>query len=404
MMQRASHFSVVKILSKAAVPVRTLRLLAALSVMGGSSLTYAASTANPVDLTPPGPPQAPLELVAQSPKHLWNAVVVTHDGRIFAGMPRWPGYENTPGLVEVKPDGSLVPYPGGSWNTWHAGADPKTGLIQVNAVNAFDGHTLWVVDQGTPPDASAALPGGQKLVAIDTDSNQVVRTIHFDRDVLPPGAALNDIRIHGDWAYLTESGLGSVVVVNLTTGKITRRLADNPTTKQVRPKIGHDNHWFVLPNGKVQVTNADPIELSPDGSWLYYQPASGPLYKVPTAALRDPAVSEAELGREVQFVYDTPTLGGTAMDSKGNLYLAQADMPRVTVLSPDGSLRVLAEDDRLWGSDALFITQDGYLYLPVPQVPNLKYLQGPGGKDRVKLPFKIWRMKLPADAGGPLHP
>lgn len=348
--------------------------------------------------------QFPLELVAQSPTHLWNAITVTDDGRMFAGMPRWPGFEVTPGLVEIKPDGSLVPYPGGKWNQWKPGDDARKAFVQVNAVHGFDGQTFWVVDQGTAPGDKQAKPGEQKLVQIDSRTNKVIRSLSFGPEVMPAGASFNDLRIHGDWAYLTESGLGSVIVVNLKTGKGLRRLADDPTTKQVRPKVGRDNKWMVLPDGTPQITNADPIELSPDGAWLYYQPASGPLYRVPTAGLRDASLSEADLSKQVEFVYDTGTLGGTAMDDQGNLFLAEADHARISVLKPDGSLHTLVQDDRLWGGDALFITKDGYLYIPIAQVSDLKFLQGPGGQDHVTYPFKIWRLKLPAGYGGPIAP
>lgn len=342
-----------------------------------------------------GTRQPTLELVAQSPTHLWNGFVKTHSGRMFAGMPRWPGYEETPSLVEIMRDGSLVPYPGGTWNDWKPGASAPDRFIDINALHSADGVSLWAVDQGAAPGGDGQIKGAQKLVQIDTLTNKVVRNLTFGPDVMPKGAQFNDIRIHGSWAYLTDSGLGAIIVVDLHSGKGLRRLAGDPSVLQNRPKVGHANRWMVLPDGRPQITNADPIELSPDGEWLYYQPASGPMHRVPTAALRDTSLSEAALHDKIEFVYDTDTMGGTAMDSNGNIFLAEADKPRVTVLAPDGSMRVLIEDDRLWGSDALFIDSDRYLYLPVSQVPNLQFLQGPHGKDLVTLPFKIWRLKLP---------
>ncbi|EIW8473873.1 bleomycin resistance protein, partial [Klebsiella pneumoniae] len=354
--------------------------------------------------TPAPTPTASLTLVAESPENLWNSFVVMSNGRMFAGMPRWPGFEKTPSLVEIKTDGSLIPYPGGKWNNWQPDKSGAEAFININAINTFDGNTLWVVDQGAPPGSSVALPGAQKIVEIDTKTNKIKRIIQLGKNVLPPGAAINDIRIKGEWAYLTESGLGSIIVVNLSNGNIMRRLSNNLSTKQTRLKIGRDFEPLNYADGKPQLTNADPIELSPDGQWLYYAAASGPLYRVPTKALQDGQLSESDLSKQVQFVYDTPTLGGTAMDSKGNIYLAQADMPRIDILSPDGTLQVLAEDPRLLGGDAMFITRDGYLNVPIAQVPNLKFVRGPNGKDLITRPFKIWKFKLPENSGTPLHP
>ncbi|EKS9916675.1 hypothetical protein BTK97_005514 [Burkholderia multivorans] len=348
--------------------------------------------------------QPQLELVATSPTHLWNAVTLTGTGRMFAAMPRWPGFESTPSVVEILPGGELRPYPGHGWNDWVQGKDATRAFVCVNTVHCFDGSYLWVVDTGSVPLSPAPVQrGAQKLVQIDTRNDQVVNTIVFD-DLLPSGASLNDLRIGGGRIYLTESGLGSIVVVDLHTGRKLHRLADDPTTKAdpKRPKIGRAGKWLVLPDGTPQVTNADPIELSPDNQWLYYQPASGPLYRVPTRYLADPAVSEQTLSSKVEYVYDTPTLGGTAMDSFGNIFLAESANPRISALAPDGSLRTLVEDDRIWGGDALFITKDRYLYIPLSQVPDLQFLQGPNGHDMTQRPFKIFRVKLPERYGGPI--
>ena len=48
--------------------------------------------------------------VAESKDYLWNGVVCTHEGRPFASLPGWIG--PTPGVVEILPDGRLMPFPG----------------------------------------------------------------------------------------------------------------------------------------------------------------------------------------------------------------------------------------------------------------------------------------------------
>ncbi|WP_186156428.1 L-dopachrome tautomerase-related protein [Burkholderia gladioli] len=344
------------------------------------------------------------ELVAQSPEHLWNAVTFTRGGRMFAGLPRWPGFTDTPSVVEILRDGSLRPYPGGGWNDWKRGRDATHAFVCVNTVHCFDGIHLWVVDTGSVPlEAALGQRGAQKLVKIDTRSDRVVQTYTFD-DLLPGDASLNDLRIGGDTIYLTESGVGSIVTIDTRTGKMQRRLTGDKSTvaDPSRPKLGRADKPMTLPDGKPQVTNADPIELSPGHRWLYYQAASGPLYRVATRDLLDTSLSEAALATKVQYVNDTPTLGGTAMDSHGNLFMAEANRPRISVLAPDGTLRVLLEDDRLWGGDALFITPDRYLYIPLSQVPDLQFVQGPGGQDHTTRPFKIYRVKLPTRYGGPI--
>lgn len=166
-----------------------------------------------------------------------------------------------------------------------------------------------------------------------------------------------------------------------------------------RRPIGENGQVLLLADGSDHQVHSDPIEISPDGQWLYYQPLSGPLWRVPTQALRDPRVSEEALARQVEFVYDTSPLTGTAMDSDGNVYLGEYDKPRVTVYSPDGTLRVVTEDPRLWNPDAMIISDQRELYIPVPQSARMASNRGPGGKDAIEMPFKIYKVQLPKGLG-----
>jgi major royal jelly protein len=342
------------------------------------------------------PPAPELIEVARSPRFIWNAVALTRAGRIFVGMPRWPGFEGTPSVAEVMPDGSLSPYPGGEWNNWSAGSPAENAFVSVNTVHIFDDDTLWVVDQAAPGFGSV-LPGAQKVVQIDTQANKVSRVFRFDASILPQGAGLNDVRIGGKTAYFTDSGMGGIVVLDLVSGRALRRLSASQYTlaNPKRPPIAEDGVILRTPSGQVPQVHSDPIELSANGEWLYFQPLSGPLWRVPTKHLRDASLSETQLAGHVEYVADTPALVGTAMDNRDNIFLAELGRPRITVLTPDGWTRTLIEDDRLWGPDALFIDYDRYLYVPTPQLPRMAFFQGPGGQSKQQLPFRIYKMKLP---------
>lgn len=346
------------------------------------------------------PPAPELIEVARSPRFIWNAVALTRAGRIFVGMPRWPGFEGTPSVAEVMPDGSLAPYPGGEWNGWSAGSLVENAFVSVNTIHIFDDDTLWVVDQAAPGFGSV-LPGAQKVVQIDTRTNKVARVFRFDAETLPPGAGLNDIRISGKTAYFTDSGMGGVVVLDLESGRSLRRLSADRFTlaDPKRPPIAEDGIIMRTPSGQPPQVHSDPIEVSPDGKWLYFQPLSGPLWRVPTTALQDDTLSESQLAGRVEYVADTPALVGTAMDNRSNIFLAELGRPRITVLTPDGWTRTLIEDDRLWGPDALFIDHERYLYVPTPQLSRMAFFQGPDGQSKQQLPFRIYKMKLPTWVG-----
>jgi sugar lactone lactonase YvrE len=332
---------------------------------------------------------------------LCNAVGLTSTGRLFVGLPRWPGFENTPSIAEVLPDGSLKPFPGGDWNHWAPGKSPAKALVTINTIHIFDDDTLWAIDQGVDAGPNG-INQGQKILQFDTRDGKLLRSISLAPSVLPPGANLNDLRLDSEHIYLTDSGLGAIIVVNLRSGASIRRLADYPSTKMnpLRRPIGEGGQILLRADGSDHQVHSDPIEISPDGQWLYYQPLSGPLWRVPTAALRDTQVTEKALGEQVEFVYDTGPLTGTAIDSAGNLYFAEYDKPRVTVLSPDGTLRVVVEDQQLWNPDAMIISDGGELYIPVPQSARMASNRGPNGKDALQRPLKIFKVQLPSYLGG----
>ena len=68
--------------------------------------------------------------------------------------------------------------------------------------------------------------------------------------------------------------------------------------------------------GKPARFNADGIALSTDNAHLYYCPLTGhKLYRIRTAALRDPALSEAQLGQRVETVGPIPASDGLEIDA-----------------------------------------------------------------------------------------
>ncbi|WP_213881561.1 L-dopachrome tautomerase-related protein [Pseudomonas sp. dw_358] len=337
--------------------------------------------------------------VAQSP-WLCNAVGITQAGRVFLGLPRWPGYENSPSIVEVMHDGSLKPFPGNSWNAWAPGKPVAEAMVKINTIHIFDDDTLWAIDQGDDAGPHGINPG-QKILQFDTRTGHLLRSITLAPEVLPAGANLNDLRLDSEHAYLTDSGLGAIIVVNLKTGLSIRRLAGHPATQMDpgRKVIGEDGQPFLMSDGSLHLVHSDPIEISPDGEWLYFQPLAGPLWRVPTQALRDTQLSDKAVGDKVEFVYDTPALTGTAIDSAGNIYMGEYEKPRVSVLRPDGSVQVIVEDERLYNPDAMVVTAQRELYIPVPQSARQSNNRGPGGTSTVKGPYRIYKVKLPADLG-----
>lgn len=344
-------------------------------------------------------PQPTLRAAAHSPRFLCNAVALTSHKAMFLGLPRWPGMESTPSVVRVGPEGALQPFPGGAWNEWAPGKDPLNAFVMVNGLHIFADDSLWVVDQGTA-DRAATLPGAQKLVQIDTTGGQILKVLRFGPDILPEGAQMNDLRISGDLLYITDSGLGALIVHDLRSGHTIRRLSRHPLTMHTpnRPLINHDRKLFEDASGKRPTVHADMLEVTADGRWLYFCTPTGPIRRVPTAALRDESLDDAALARKVELVAQIPTIMGTAIDTLGNLYYTDTEARRIMVLTPSGQKLQLLKDERLVNGDAMFITADRQIYVPCAQTERLAVFNR--GVDALRPPWTIMAFSLPRSLQG----
>ncbi len=148
------------------------------------------------------------------------------------------------------------------------------------------------------------------------------------------------------------------------------------------------------PDGKPVSINADQLEVTPDGQHLYFQPLPGPLYRIDTRLLDDPAVPPAALSAAVEFWYNTPSLGGTAIDSAGNLYLDDLGSNSVLKLTPDRHLSLLARDDRLHWPDAPAFDGRGTLLIPVAQIDRAAPFNN--GHSSFSKPFQIFSLAVGA--------
>ncbi|MDJ0367268.1 hypothetical protein QMK33_19135 [Hymenobacter sp. H14-R3] len=72
-----------------------------------------------------------------------------------------------------------------------------------------------------------------------------------------------------------------------------------------------------------------------------------PMCRVETQYLDNPKISSADLAKKVTCFFNSPTCGGTAIDSEGNLYVADANEKRILNVTPDARSSVLVQDPRL---------------------------------------------------------
>jgi len=320
----------------------------------------------------------------------WNAVALAA-GQVFVGGPRWTGFSG-PSVAIVTKSKALAPFPTAEWNDWKPGLDATHRFVNVNALHVGPDGSLWVVDTGSPQFGGTIVKNGAKLVRINPMTGAVIRVYPFGADVAPDGSYIDDIRINGAHAYLTDAGKGALLVVDIESGSVRRVLDDNPATtvRQDRPIVVEGETVRISDDSPLHV-NVDPLEVSPDGRTLYFGPLEGPWSQVPTAALDDPSVSRTSLAALVKPWADLPPIGGSIMDERGRLYYSVLANDTIYCRTPSGKTIKLLTDHRLHWADAPFLTKDGRLWFPVAQLDRLPVFQH--GVSKIQKPFII--MSLP---------
>jgi sugar lactone lactonase YvrE len=345
-------------------------------------------------IVPPGPPQ--LEELAAVDTQLTGVAVSQASSRVFISFPRWVDTPS-PSVAEVWADKRVLPFPNAEWNAWD-GTPEKAGdhFVCVQAVFVDSKDQLWIVDPASPGFAGV-VPGGAKVVQVDLATGKVVRVYLLDAAAAPTKSYLNDIRIDvpRSRAYLTDSGLGAIVVLDLVKGTARRRLEGVPAvqaepgltvTVQGKPWLGED--------GKSPPIGSDGIALEPSGKFLYFHALTGKtLYRVPAASLADDALADDALNAQVEKAAVSAPADGLAEDSLGNLFLTDLEHDAVRMRRADGTETTLLSDPRLSWPDSLALDGIGRLYVTASQIHRMPPFNA--GVDKRERPFRLFRTMKP---------
>ena len=234
---------------------------------------------------------AQLQEVASFPNHQVTGVGVSaRSGRVFVNFPTWSD-DHFLSVAEIV-NGQPQAFPDEEWNKPGA---PNSHFVCVQSVVVDDQDNLWILDLAAPK-MQEILKGGPKLVKIDLSTNKVAQTIPFGEDIAPAKSYLNDVRIDTATgkAFITESGMGAIIVVDLKTGKA-RRLLDGhkSTAPESDVKLIVDGKQLIDQQTKKPPQMAsDGIALDITNGYLYYHALTGrTLYRIKTGDLNDEKLS-----------------------------------------------------------------------------------------------------------------
>ncbi len=335
-----------------------------------------------------------IETVFEDSVYQLTGVAVSSDGRLFTNYPRWDGpYQYA--LVEIK-NGKKIPFPNKSWNEWNVkkGGNKQKHFIAVQAVVIDKDDNMWVVDPGYRDNLEGE-DKGQKLVKINLHTDKVERVYPLS-NIAGAKSYLNDIRVDTkkQMGYITNSGDGGIVVVNLKTGDARQVLNGRDVVLSDSTYLFSRHGKALYSHGKPYRANSDGIALSPDGKMLYFKALTDDrLFRIPTSALDDFSMSDDGIYSKVENLGHFITTDGMEFDNNGNLYLGDLENRRLMRVTPDLKMETVIPTNEalLTWPDSYQFTRDGWLYISFSKIDD-----EPRFHDGIKQPgnYKIIRIKL----------
>lgn len=332
-----------------------------------------------------------LDLVFEDNVFQLTGLAKEEGGRLMVNYPRWSEtYQYA--VVQAQGLTGKIPYPDEQMNRWEPGQPGMDKWVCVQSVYFDDAGELWILDPAAPM-MKTIQGNGAKLVKMNKKTNTVERKYSF-MGIVPDTAYVNDVRIdvQKQFAYLTESKGGGIIVVNLTSGEMRRVLSTHYSTKSDPTYKYIIDGKELTKEGRPVKINSDGIALTPDKNWLYYKPVTDDkLYRIKTEYLRDWNMDDASLGSKVEDLGHFASTDGMIFDKAGNLYLGDPQTYRIIKIDPNLKMTTVVQDDKLIWPDSYSIAE-GHLYFTCSQIHRQPEYNN--GVNRRTSPYTIYKMKI----------
>jgi sugar lactone lactonase YvrE len=359
-----------------------LLFLLVLALVGTTAvwIRYGGGAPYPDLSTAPALHSDSLEEVLEFAEPVGN-VAVNRDGRIFFTIhPESRPIGNK--LMEYV-SGAAVPFPSGA-----AQAELFDTVLGV-AIDRF--NRLWTIDHGNHGLRPA------RIVAIDLDTNVVIREQRLSPDIAPAGSFLQDLQISADGRTLVIADASfwrkspAIIVYDIETGDARRVLESHASVSAEKYMIRSQDRDMEFLGGIASLRGGiDGIALGPE--WLYYGALSGSgLFRVKLSDLRNDKLPPGQLANRVERYSDKPLSDGLSIDVEGNIYITDVEHSSVFVVGAQRNLETLIGSPNIRWPDALSFGPDGYLYIADSALPDLilqsrEHIEASG-------PYRIFRFR-----------
>lgn len=313
-----------------------------------------------------------MEVVATSTRQ-WTGVAVAEESRIFVSYPNWSS-SHTVSVAEVGAASAVTAFPDATWNTWHEGLNASEHFICVQAIFIDRNNFLWVLDAANIQrngEHAGVREGGAKLLKFNIQSRELVQSIVFREPFIKKTSYLNDVRIDEDRniAYLTDSGKGALVIVDLTTGSCRRVFDNDAATKSENKVLTIEGTPYRNAKGEYPAIHSDGIALNKDRTYLYWRALTGEsLYRISTAALNNTSMNDEALSRLVEKSGPFPPSDGMIFGFYGELYLTSIEENAIRAYNHGNETRLIRQRDDIKWPDSFAVSEDGFLYFTTSQI------------------------------------
>ena len=116
------------------------------------------------------------------------------------------------------------------------------------------------------------------------------------------------------------------------------------------------------------------------------------LRRVPTAALADEQLSDADVAAQVEDVVPVKPMAGLARDAKENFYICSWSEDAILRLTPERRVETLITDPRISFPNEGAVGPDGCFYFPSSQIHRTARFGD--GTSQVQLPYEVFKIRV----------